>query len=415
MNTVVDVAIVGGGAAGIAAARHLASLERSVLIVEALPQLGGRARTAMLHGMPLDLGCGWLHSARRNPLAALAEAQAQVLDRSESAWRRQLGNVHFPAAKQHEAWAAYRQFGERLRSDPPASDCAADALPSDDRWRPFIDGLSSFINGTELSQLSAADYLAYDDAATDDNWRLPSGYGAFITGLAAGLPTALDTKVRALSQGADIALETNNGTLHAHAAIVTVSSAVLAQNAIRFSPAIDDHLNAASYLPLGVADKVYLALGDLSDADQAAVPPESHLLGGFDRAGTGSYYLRPFGRPVIECYLGGIWAHALEDVGSEAAFAFAIGELQGLLGDDFARNLRPIIATRWAHETTIKGSYSHALPGHADARAALARPVSERLCFAGEACSEQDFSTAHGAWQSGLRAADWVEQFLATS
>jgi len=86
--------------------------------------------------------------------------------------------------------------------------------------------------------------------------------------------------------------------------------------------------------------------------------------------------------------------------------------LRQLLGEGFARTLTPITATRWAHEHTIGGSYSHALPGHADARAALARPISERLCLAGEACSAQDFSTAHGAWQSGLQAADWVERFL---
>jgi monoamine oxidase len=43
----------------------------------------------------------------------------------------------------------------------------------------------------------------------------------------------------------------------------------------------------------------------------------------------------------------------------------------------------------------------------------LASPVSERLCFAGEACSRQDFSTAHGAWESGLTAADSIERFLA--
>jgi monoamine oxidase len=402
--SVVDAAIIGGGAAGIAAARHLAGLHRSVLLVEALPQLGGRARTATLHGLPLDLGCGWLHSARRNPLAMLAEAQGLALDRSESAWHRQLRNLHFPPSEQREAWTAFRQLGERLRNDPPPSDCAADAMASSDKWRPFVDGVSSFVNGTELNRLSAADYVAYDDAATDDNWRLPSGYGAFIVGLAAGLPTALDTNVHTVSQGADIALETNCGTLHARAAIVAVSSAVLAKNGIRFSPSVDDHLQAASYLPLGVADKIYLSIGDTS-----AVPPESHLLGRIDRA-----YLRPFGRPVIECYLGGAWAQALEDVGSQAAFAFAIAELRELLGDSFARRLTPIAATRWARETTIHGSYSHALPGRAGARAVLARPVNERLCFAGEACSEQDYSTAHGAWQSGIRAAYWVERFLAT-
>jgi monoamine oxidase len=126
MNPRVDVAIVGGGAAGIAAARRLAGLGRSVLIVEALSQLGGRARTSVFEGLPLDLGCGWLHSARRNPLAMLAETHAQELDRSRGAWHQQLRNIRSTAPEQRAAWAAFQQLGERLHRDPPASDCAAD-------------------------------------------------------------------------------------------------------------------------------------------------------------------------------------------------------------------------------------------------------------------------------------------------
>jgi monoamine oxidase len=408
MSDRVDVAIIGGGAAGIAAARRLVELQRSVLLIEALPRLGGRARTASLDGLTLDLGCGWLHSARRNPLAALAEAQGQTLDRSESAWHRQLRNLRFPAQAQREAWGAFGRLGERLHREPPSSDCAGDALSRDDRWRPFIDGVSSFINGTELDQLSVRDYLAYEDASTDDNWRLPGGYGAFIAALGAALPVALGTQVTALTLGTDAVLATHRGEIHARAAIVAVSTAVLARGHIRFAPAVDDHLQAASRLPLGLADKVFLSL-----ADPDAVPPESHLLGRIDRAATGSYYLRPFGLPMIECYLGGACARGLETLGAQAAFDFVIEELKGLLGTEFARGLTPLTATRWAHEPTIGGSYSHALPGYADARRVLAQPVNERLCFAGEACSVQDFSTAHGAWESGLAAADLIERFLA--
>jgi monoamine oxidase len=403
----VDVAIVGAGAAGIAAARRLADLNRSVLLIEALPRLGGRARTEYLQGMPLDLGCGWLHSARRNPLAAEAETQGMVLDRSPSAWHRQLHNIYFSPQEQREAWAAFSELTERLHKNPPPSDCAGDALAADDRWRPFIDGVSSFINGTELDQLSAADYVAYEDASSEDNWRLPGGYGAFICGLATGIPAALETQVRSVTFGADVALETTRGTLHALAAIVAVPTPILAQGGIRFSPACDDHLQAASRLPLGLADKVYLSI-----AESGTVPPESHLIGRIDRAATGSYYLRPFGRPLIECYLGGACARDLESAGPLAAFAFAINELRDLLGAEFARGLTPLTATRWAHEPTIGGSYSHALPGHAAARGVLARPLNERCCFAGEACSRSDFSTAHGAWQSGLEAADRIEHHL---
>ena len=404
---ILDVAIVGGGAAGIAAGRRLTSRKRSVILIEALPQIGGRARTVTIQGMPLDLGCGWLHSADRNPLATLAEEEGLILDRSGGAWRRQLGNIGFPAEEQREARAAYNRLGERMRADPPASDCAGDALPPNDRWRPFMDGISSFINGTELDKLSVADFVAYDDAASDVNWRLPGGYGALITGLGADLPKALDTSVMSIADNRDIVLETNRGTIHARAAIVTVSSAVLAKGAIRFTPPVDDYLHAASCLPLGLANKAFLSL-----AVPDAVPAESHLRGRFDRAATGSYYLRPFGRHIIECYFGGAWAHALEDAGEAAAVSFAVDELRDLLGADFARGLNPIAVTRWAHEATIHGSYSHAIPGHADAREILARPVSERLCFAGEACSKEDFSTTHGAWQSGIAAANWIERFL---
>ena len=40
----VDIAVIGGGAAGVAAARRLGSAPVSVLLLEARARLGGRAR-----------------------------------------------------------------------------------------------------------------------------------------------------------------------------------------------------------------------------------------------------------------------------------------------------------------------------------------------------------------------------------
>jgi monoamine oxidase len=398
----IDVAIVGAGAAGIAAARQLSAHGRSVLLIEALPRPGGRAHTMPIQNMMFDMGCGWLHSAERNPLTKLAEAEGWTIDRSIAAWGQQWRNIGPGKTRMHEAWATYEEFLERLSKSPPPGDRAGDAIARDNPWRGFLDGISSYINGAELDQISAADFAAYDDAASDNNWRLPDGFGAFISSLGAGLPLALETKVHSITHGSNVVLETNRGTIHADSAIVTMSTNILASGAIEFAPALDDHLHAASNLPLGLADKVFLSL-----AQPDAVPPESHLLGSFDTAATGSYYLRPFGRPVIECFLGGAHARALE---AGDAAAFAIDELRRLLGADFARTLSPLAVTRWAREPTIGGSYSHALPGHASDRAVLTRPVSERLCFAGEACHPFDYSTAHGAWETGIAAANWILQ-----
>ena len=120
---------------------------------------------------------------------------------------------------------------------------------------------------------------------------------------------------------------------------------------------------------------------------------------------TGAYHLRPFDRPLIEAFLGGRHTDDLDAAGEGAATAFAVDELVTQLGSDFAGQLTPVAETRWRAEPWIGGAYSYAEPGHADERQRLAAPVAGKLFFAGEACSRADYSTAHGAYATGVAAA----------
>ena len=70
--------------------------------------------------------------------------------------------------------------------------------------------------------------------------------------------------------------------------------------------------------------------------------------------------------------------------------------------------MKPVGHHRWGADPFSRGSYSYALPGKADCRAALAAPIENRLFFAGEACSVNFYSTAHGAYFTGIAAADQV-------
>jgi monoamine oxidase len=178
---------------------------------------------------------------------------------------------------------------------------------------------------------------------------------------------------------------------------------LIANESIRFHPPLPDKVNAAAGLPLGLADKVMLALDE-----PEALPSDGHFYGATDRIGTGSYHLRPMGQPCISGFFGGAFARELENAGEGALAAQSIDELVALLGSSYRRKLKPIGESRWAHDPFALGSYSHALPGHADARETLAAPVDDRLFFAGEATSPNFFSTAHGAQESGVRAAEEV-------
>jgi monoamine oxidase len=119
------------------------------------------------------------------------------------------------------------------------------------------------------------------------------------------------------------------------------------------------------------------------------------------------------GLPVVEGFFGGRAARELEREGLAGMAAFALDELAGLLGNGIRKQLRPLVSSAWGGTPWIGGGYSHALPGCADQRAVLASPVDDRIFFAGEACSTTDFSTAHGALDSGMAAAEALLQSLA--
>ena len=111
---------------------------------------------------------------------------------------------------------------------------------------------------------------------------------------------------------------------------------------------------------------------------------------------------------MIECFLGGPGAGIVAEEGLVAGFQHATEELAALFGADARRSLKPLAGSNWTRTGWIGGGYSHALPGRRAARAELARPFDGRIFFAGEATHPYDFSTAHGAHDSGVRAAEEV-------
>jgi monoamine oxidase len=398
----IDVAIIGAGAAGLGAANALKGSGLSVLVLEARDRLGGRSHTILpAPGVMFDVGCGWLHSADRNSFVTIAATLGFEIDKSRPPWRDESVNVAFPPRERADFIDALDDFYERCEdaSDAAYDSVASEWLESGNRWNPMIDAISTYINGCELDQVSVYDMDAYED--TEINWRVSRGYGALIAAYGAACDVVLSTNVTRIDHsGARVKIETSRGTLTAAKVIVTVPTNLIADEAIRFFPALPAKVGAARGLPLGLADKVMLALDE-----PEVLPKDGNLRGATMRTAMGSYHLRPYGQPSIEGYFGGRFAQELEDAGEGALAAQSIDEIVALLGSDYRRKLKPLASSRWAHDPFARGSYSHAMPGCADCRAVLAAPIDDRLFFAGEATSPNFFSTAHGARDSGERAA----------
>jgi monoamine oxidase len=404
MSSAVDVVVIGAGIAGLAAARTAMESGRTVLILEASDRVGGRAHTDTTSlGVPFDRGCFLLHSASENPLTGIARRLGFHLS---PRYRPRLIRLdgRWAAAAEYRAWERYRIRSERRFEalgragvDAPI----ADHLSDDSRWRPMLEAWIAAYTGTDVEMASTRDFFAYRD--TRENLAVREGLGALVVAYGQGLPLALSTPAAAVDwSGRGVRVTTPKGTIDAGAAVVTVSTGVLAAETIRFSPALPEwKRDAVAGLPMGHANKIAFRF----DSDVFGLPPHSAAHFHSPTRATSLFQLRPFGWEIASGYVGGRLASELERDGERALIDFAFERLKAMFGSAIEHRLVAATATGWDGEPYIRGAYAAALPGRAHERAALAAPVGGRLFFAGEACHPDFFSTAQGAYLSGVRAA----------
>ncbi len=404
-----NVAVIGAGAAGLAAAATLRAGGADVVLLEAKARIGGRAYTETgTLGVPFDHGCQWLHSASRNPFVTIAKELGLAVAPDERPRRIWLGD-RWATEPEVEDWRSYadRSFEAMEAMAGAGRDvAAAEILSGDARWLPLFDAWLGMVSAVNTDRASTADHANYVD--TEENWLVAGGYGALIARWGAGLPVALETAVsRVDRRGSAIILETNRGALAAKNVIVTVSTAVLGSDRMLFDPPLPDwKRDAIEGLPLGAANKVAFRF----DRDVFGAPPGQWAAYSSDGADAFSFQIRAQTAPVAIGYVGGRFCDALEAAGEAEMLAVALEHLKSIYGSAVGDRVVGAAATAWRGDPNIGGAYSAARPGAANRRSDLARPVDGRLYFAGEATSRDFFSTAHGAYLSGVAAAEAVLQ-----
>ncbi|MFM7692621.1 MAG: flavin monoamine oxidase family protein, partial [Alphaproteobacteria bacterium] len=406
-----DFLVVGAGVAGIAAARALRARGLSCLVLEAKDRIGGRAYT---DATGFNHGASWLHQANDNPLTALDETLGfEKVDHDKLRQRLLFTEGRFATAAERQAFAVAEDHFWRVIEAAAADgalDCpASDAAPEGGRFDPLVahwEGAQ--ICAAELSRMSLHDFAA--TALDGPNLLLRRGLGTLVSTLAEGLPIRLNAPVMQLDWSSNhVEASGAFGRIFARAAIITVSTGVLAQGGITFTPDLPAEKRAAiKALPLGLLNKLAFPI-------PPGVLPEFGPFASLRRdiAAAGdrpiSWIARPFGAPVMLAFIGGSLAWELSRAGKQATEAHARAEFARVFGAEAAAALGPPIITDWGGDPHFLGSYSHAIPGGQAARRVLGEPFADgRLIFAGEACHPRFAATVAGAWLSGEGAAQLI-------
>jgi monoamine oxidase len=404
----VDIAIVGAGAAGIAAARRVAAARRRVVLIEASDRIGGRCSTdARRFGVPYDRGAHWLHAPELNPVARLGRTAGLDISPVPPGQKMRIGRRYAREGEMEEFLAALvrtnRAIGEaaRLKSDM----ACAQALPKDLLdWRQTIEFvLGPYGCSKDLAEVSAMDFARSAERDTDAFCR--QGLGVLLAKLAEGLPVQLASPVTRidLAVRGGVEIETARGHINANAVIVTASTGVLAANKIRFSPDLPKRqLDAVNNLKLGSQDRIVLELPD----NPLGLQRDDLVFEKATGARTAALLANVAGSPLVTVDVGGKFGRELAAGGEAAMVAFGLDWLDNLFGSDVRKAVKRTAATQWNNEPWVLGAVSAASPGGQPARRILMEPVRERLWFAGEAAHETLWGTVGGAWESGERAAD---------
>ena len=400
-----DVAIVGAGAAGIAAARRTAAAGRKFILLEAADHIGGRCITEThTFGVAYDRGAHWIHTPDFNQLTKLTAPRGLEIYPAPASQKIRIGRRYAREGELEDFLALQVRANRAIAEAARRADGACQrALPNDlGDWRASIEfQFGPFFCGKDLAHLSAADVAKSADRNTGAFCR--QGLGALVASFAEGLAVKLSTPATSIDVRRGVEIATPKGTINARTAIVTASTNVLASGGIKFVPDFAKRqLDACARLSLGSYDHVALEL-----AGNPLGFESDDLV--FEKAAgthTAAILANISGTQLCLIEVGGDFGRELAAQGEAAMVNFAADWLAGLYGSEVKKAIKRSHATRWNDEPWVLGACSAAAPGGQSARRILMEPAPGPVWFAGEAAHETLWGTVGGAWESGERAAN---------
>jgi monoamine oxidase len=401
-----DIVVIGAGAAGIAAARRIMAANRKVIVVEAAGQIGGRCLTDVAtFEVPFDRGARWMYNPDTNPMIRLARNAGLDISSAPLGQKVRIGRRNARAGETEEFLAALvranRTIDEASRGRVDVS-CAS-VLPKDlGVWA----GAAEFVLGANATGKDLKDISAIDKVrAQERNAAIAcrQGLGTLIAKLGEQVPLALSTPAsRIVWSGRDVTVETPSGKIAARAAVITVSSNVLAAGNIKFAPDIPRRqLDAAAKLSLGSYDRIALQL----PGNPLGLARDDIIIEQSTSTRTALLFANMGSSSLCSIDVAGSFGRDLSAQGEPAMVAFAVEWLVKLFGSEIAAAVKKSSATRWNAAPFALGAMSAAMPSGQPSRKILTEPIG-CMFLAGEATHETLWGTVDGAWESGERAAE---------
>lgn len=418
----VDVVVIGAGIAGLAAAKTLRDLDYEVIVLEAKGHIGGRLKTDWSLNAPFELGAGWIHGPDGNPITKLARSvggKMAVTDDKSFQVHRADGSI-YDYDKVYGHWATHTNVVNAVDAsfdnDQPLSKAINRVAPKtlkDPLLAWMFSAYTEFDTGGPLEKLSAY-YFDEDDAFDGADVVLTTGYDKILQPLARGLDIRLNQPVDLVEyeSGDGATVYAGDNAYECSFVVCTLPLGVLQAGDVKFDPRLPK-AHRTSLKKIGMGNVTKLAM----KFDAPYWPVDTQYFGLMTKEkGRWNYFLnyRTFSKENILVALSvGNYAAKIEKKSEEAMLADAMKAVRTMFGASVP-DPSDYVVTRWSQDKYAKGAYSYSKVGiQPKDFDNLADPIRDVIVMAGEHTTFEYHATVHGAYLSGLNAAEIIDDELA--
>jgi monoamine oxidase len=411
-----DTLIIGGGIAGLTAARHLTEAGQRITLLEAHDSLGGRIYTQHTPKFPVELGAEFVHGRPQEILGLAAEAAVPIVP-VQGSFRRKIKGQWQDSGR---LMAKVDQLFAKLPADEPDQSFQyyLDRSGMDEEVKQqalrYVEGFHAADPSLISARSLRRDSLAEEAIDGDHQYRITTGYDSLVRGVVDRIDRERCEIVMnaAVSQivwrPGQVVARASTTEYQAPRAIVTLPLGVLKSNSVIFSPALPEKQNAISFLAMGPVIRVSLCFHEKFWERNPQMADLSFLFTDDPEFPTW-WTSNPLPYPILTGWAAGPNAGAHAGRSKEEIVRSAVQVLVQILEvseSDLRAQMTGSFMHDWQADPFSRGAYSYAAVGGMDAADTLAKPVANTLYFAGEATNGDGYNgTVHGAIATGMRAA----------